>query len=338
MGGFGAADIFEQMFGGGFFGGGGRRRRRGPPSTEDMRHVMKVKLEDLYNSKTKKIAVKRSVICNTCDGKGGSNVQRCSACNGQGITIQLRQIGPGMVQQLQAKCRDCRGTGEKIRPADRCNDCSAEGVTVEKKVLKVEIDKGMSSGEKLVFRGESDQAPGHVPGDVIIILEQEEHPVFTRQGDDLVMTKDLTLVEALCGFQFSIQHLDERVLLVSSEPGQVIKPGDTKCILSEGMPRLGSPFSRGRLYIKFNVIFPEQGFLSPDNARALEALLPPRPAAEAFDADNVEEVHLHDYEQTSSSSNSRSRRGGGGGAGYYEEDEDDYGGGGAPPGVSCAQQ
>ena len=62
MGGFGAADIFEQMFGGGFFGGGGRRRRRGPPSTEDMRHVMKVKLEDLYNSKTKKIAVKRSVI------------------------------------------------------------------------------------------------------------------------------------------------------------------------------------------------------------------------------------------------------------------------------------
>ncbi|KNC48452.1 heat shock protein Ddj1 [Thecamonas trahens ATCC 50062] len=331
MGGFGAADIFEQMFGGGFFGRGGRRR--GPPKTEDMKHRMGVKLEELYNGKVKKIAVKKNELCETCDGKGGSEVRRCTACNGQGIQIQLRQVGPGMVQQLQSKCRDCRGTGEFIRPGDRCTGCSGDKVVVKKKVLRVEIDPGMATGENIVFRGEADQAPNHLPGDVVIVLQQEDHPIFTRDGDDLYVDKELTLVEALCGYQFLVTHLDGRVLLVTSEPGEIIKPGDVKCIRNEGMPRHGSPFTRGRLFVKFTVAFPPAGTFTPENARVLESVLPPRPKLPAFSPDDVEEVHLHNYDPSSHAHTGRSSHAHGNNA--YDEDDEAYGG---APGVSCAQQ
>lgn len=333
---FGAADILEQMFGGGFFGGG-RQRRRGPQRTEDMVHPMAVKLEDLYNGRVKKIAVRKNALCSECDGKGGKAVSRCSACNGQGVRIQLRQIGPGMVQQMQTQCRECNGTGEAIKPADRCTTCSGRKVVVDKSVLKVEIDKGMSDGQQIPFRGAADQAPGCVPGDVVIVLKLEPHPLYTRVGDDLIYNKTLTLVEALCGFRFVLQQLDDRQLLVTSEPGEVIRPGDMRAIPDEGMPRLGQPFQKGRMFVKFDVQFPDPQTLTPEACRKLEQILPPRPPLDAFVPAEVEEVRL---QQTTA----RPSEGSGAGRGAsqarreaYEED-DEGPRRGHPGGVPCAQQ
>lgn len=77
----------------------------------------------------------------------------------------------------------------------------------------------MRDGQRITFHGEGDQEPGLEPGDVIIVLDQKEHAVFQRRGDDLIMRMNLKLVEALCGFKKTVETLDDRVLVVSTRPG-----------------------------------------------------------------------------------------------------------------------
>lgn len=88
----------------------------------------------------------------------------------------------------------------------------------------------MIDGQRIVFNGEGDQEPGLEPGDIIIVLDEKAHEVFKRSGNDLVMRMDIDLVEALCGFQKVIQTLDDRDLVITSVPGEVIKPGDLKYV------------------------------------------------------------------------------------------------------------
>ena len=77
----------------------------------------------------------------------------------------------------------------------------------------------MKDGQKITFHGDGDQEPGLEPGDVVIVLDQKEHPVFQRQDDNLVMKMQIKLVEALCGFRKTIRTLDNRTLIISSPPG-----------------------------------------------------------------------------------------------------------------------
>ncbi|XP_013931155.1 PREDICTED: dnaJ homolog subfamily A member 4-like, partial [Thamnophis sirtalis] len=109
----------------------------------------------------------------------------------------------------------------------------------------------MKDGQKLVFHGEGDQEPDLEPGDVIIVLDQKDHSVYQRRGNDLVMKMKIQLTEALCGFKKTVETLDDRVLLISSKPGEVIKHGDIKSIVNEGMPIYKSPLEKGSLIIQF---------------------------------------------------------------------------------------
>lgn len=85
--------------------------------------------------------------------------------------------------------------------------------------LKIVSHTGMKDGQRITFHGEGDQEPGLEPGDVIIVLDQKEHAVFKRRGDDLIMKMNLKLVEALCGFKKTVETLDDRLLVVSTQPG-----------------------------------------------------------------------------------------------------------------------
>lgn len=140
----------------------------------------------------------------------------------------LRQLGP-MVQQIQQPCNECEGTGEMMNPKDRCKTCQGKKTNSERKVLEVHIDKGMKSGQQIRFNGESDQAPGIIPGDVVISVEEKQHPRFQRKGDDLYCEAEIDLLTALGGGEFAIEHLDERTLHVVIVPGEVIKPS-TYCL------------------------------------------------------------------------------------------------------------
>ncbi|XP_013776149.1 dnaJ homolog subfamily A member 1-like [Limulus polyphemus] len=300
-------DIFDMFFGMG--GGGGRRERRG----KDVVHQLGVTLEELYNGATRKLALQKNVICDKCEGRGGKQgaVENCPTCRGTGMYTRVQQLGPGMVQQIQSMCPECQGQGERINAKDRCKACQGKKVVRERKVLEVHIDKGMKDGQKITFSGEGDQVPGLEPGDIIIVLDEKEHEQFKRSGRDLITRLDLTLTEALCGFQKTINTLDHRILVITSIPGEVIKHEAVKCILSEGMPEYRNPFEKGRLIIQFVVNFPAR--IDPSIVAQLEELLPPR--TESMIPDNAEEVALIDLDPQQEARRHQHKQ-------VYEEDDD----------------
>jgi len=318
-------DVFDMFFGGDPFGRGGPRTR-GPRRTKNLVHQLSVSLEDMYNGTVRKLALQKNVICDACEGVGGKPgcYVKCQSCRGTGMQVRIHQIGPGMMQQIQSMCQECHGEGESVDPKLRCKKCSGKKVNRERKILEVHVDKGMEDGQKITFSEEGDQEPGLEPGDIIIVLDEKAHPVFKRNGMDLVMKMDISLTESLCGLKKTIPTLDERTLVIQTIPGEVLKTGDFKAVQGEGMPQYRNPFEKGRLIFTFNVVFPTS--LDPSIAEKLAAILPPAP--EPIIPDDVEEVDLNDFDpKNDRQSNSR----------QYDED-DDHPGHGHGQGVSCATQ
>lgn len=125
--------------------------------------------------------------------------------------------------------------------------------------------------------------PDQIPGDVVVVLQLQDHPTFRREGPNLFMTKTITLLEALTGFSFPVQHLDGRTLLVKSDANMVVKPKDVKCIREEGMPQAKNAYVRGNLYIEFDVEFPTAKQLTESTKKVLKNCLP-HPVSTAADA------------------------------------------------------
>lgn len=320
-GGDGHDDILSALFG---QRGGGRS---GPKRGEDKDQTLKVSLEDLYNGRTSKLAVSRKKPCSDCGGKGGKEgaEKSCSECNGRGMIIRMRQIGPGMVQQVQAVCPSCRGARTMMDEKDKCGTCKGSKVVTDRKIIEVVIEKGMQNGQKIKFSGEADEIPGTIPGDINIILELKQHDVFKRKGADLLCEIDLTLNEALCGFVKTITHLDKRVIKIESRPGEVVKQDAVKIIQGEGMPHHGNPFTKGRLFVHFNIIFPKT--LPANVVAALSSVLP-RPTPPVLTGEE-EECVMTDVDVSQFGMDS--------GRSHYHDatDEDDQPQGG--PGVQCRQ-
>jgi len=284
--------------------------------------------------KTTKMAVKKSILCPECNGKGGKgDVKKCLTCDGQGKRLGFRQFGPGLVQQVAIPCSDCMGEGEIIKEKDRCGHCRSAKIVEQKKIFEVYIDKGMHNKHKITFSGEGDQMPGIIPGDIVLSINEKEHPIFKRSGDDLIMNKELTLCEALCGFEFQLIHLDKRIIHIHSLPNRVIEPNDTMCVEGEGMPYWRDPFTKGRLVITFSVKFPASLEITPSIAKTLRTVLPhpppiPKNASTKLE-DAPEEVHMSEMNDKKSSSSRNSN--------YHNDDDDEQD---LPQGarIGCAQQ
>merc|ERR1719486_1580199 len=329
-GGFGGSnpmDIFDMFFGGGDpFGRGGRSR--GPRRTKNLVHQLSVSLEDMYNGTVRKLALQKNVICDSCDGVGGKPgaVQKCPACRGSGMQVRIQQLGPGMMQQIQSMCQECHGEGERVDPKLRCKKCNGRKVNRERKILEVQVDKGMEDGQKITFSSEGDQEPGLEPGDIIIVLDEKAHEKFKRSGQDLIVKMDINLTEALTGMKKTIKTLDDRTLVIQTVRGEVIKTGDLKQIQGEGMPFYRNPFEKGRMILQFNVVFPPN--LDPKVADALAKVLPP--GEEPMIPDDHDEVDMNDFDPESDRHNQNHRH-------QYDDDEEGHGHGHGP-GVQCASQ
>lgn len=186
----------------------------------------------------------------------------------------------------------------------------------------------MKHGQKIVLKGEADQLPGTLPGDVVFVLAQKKHDTFLRKEGDLLLQKKITLVEALCGAQVLIEHLDGRKLMCSTQPGEIIKPGHVKTIDEEGMPHQRNPFVKGKLYIRFDIEFPQDGWVTPQRAQILHQALPKAtPCGHPMDAEEVvmQTANLESMGQKNS-----------GTSGYDDEGDEEMGDG--RRNVQCAQQ
>merc|ERR1711971_437571 len=275
-----------------------------------------VSVEDLYNGKTVKLAINRKVIV------GESKV--CEKCGGQGVAMEIRQLGPGMITQMQRTCSVCQGQG---------NTCRTKS---ERKVVEVHIEKGAHHNQKVTFRGMADEMPGRETGDVHFIVQEKDHDMFKRKGADLLLMKDVSLNQALTGFSFRFDHLDGRDVIIKTKPGQVIEcetkdpdSGRTMPYMMkvphEGMPSRGNPFVKGDMYVVFHVKFPTS--INPGIADKLRELLPGANEEAEYDPMEVEEHHLEPTDL---------RHFGKGGAavegGEYDSDDEDGAGG-----VQCQQ-
>ena len=308
MGGGHARDIFETLFGGGGMGG---RRSGGKRKGQDVVHPIKVTLEQLYNGATRKLAINREVIDNS------EEVTTCTDCDGRGVRVQIIRMGP-MIQQSQSACPRCNGEGKKYK------------IKKEREVLEVFIEKGASNGQKIVFANKADEAPNVEPGDVVFVMQEEPHSIFTRKGEDLYIRKSVTLLEALTGFQMVVTHLDGRKLIIKNKPGEIIKPvvegRGLKAVRGEGMPTHKNPFVKGNLFILIDIVFPES--LEDAPMKELKKLLP-QPSEKPVD-ENDHSYELHYVEDLEPS---QGRSSGSGGEAYYEDDSPH----GAQPGVQCRQ-
>ncbi|MEQ2179823.1 DnaJ subfamily A member 2 [Goodea atripinnis] len=218
-------------------------------------------------------------------------------------------------------------SSEVISEKDRCKKCEGKKVVKEVKILEVHVDKGMKHGQKITFGGEADQAPAVEPGDIVLVLQEKEHETFRREGNDLFMTHKIGLVEALCGFQFMLKHLDGRQIVVKYPAGKVIEP--VRVVRGEGMPQYRNPFEKGDLFVKFDVQFPENNWISPEKLLELEDMLPSRSEPPIITGD-TEEVDLQDYDAGQGSSSGGRRE-------AYNDSSDDESGHRGPD-VQCAHQ
>lgn len=170
----GGEDLFSMFF------GGGRGRSAGPRKGPSLNHPLKVSLEDLYNGKTVKLAINRKVIV--------GEPSECTRCDGHGVVMEMRQIGPGMITQMQRQCSECNGQGYKAQTKS------------ERKVVEVHVERGAHHNQKITFKGLADEVPGRETGDVNFIVQEKEHALFKRKGADLLIMQDVSLNQALTGF------------------------------------------------------------------------------------------------------------------------------------------
>eukprot|EP01130_Rhizamoeba_saxonica_P010177 TRINITY_DN4170_c0_g1_i1.p1 TRINITY_DN4170_c0_g1~~TRINITY_DN4170_c0_g1_i1.p1 ORF type:complete len:405 (+),score=112.07 TRINITY_DN4170_c0_g1_i1:294-1508(+) len=320
--GFDASDLFSSFFGG--FGGfgGGQRARRGPKKTKDMVSPLRVDLEDMYNGTIKKMRVKRDVVCQDCLGsgakEGSSGYATCMDCDGSGIKVSIQRMGP-IIQQYQHECDTCNGQGETLPNKFKCSGCNGKKVVKQTKIIEIEVDKGVDEGKKIIVRGEADEKPGYQTGDLVFVIQQKEHDVFERSGEHLIMSKTISLVDALTGFSFKIEHLDGREVLINIKKNDIIKDEDVREIPDLGMPVHTRPFQFGLLYVKFNVEFPET--LSDNQIGTLRGIFSPTPlpeteddvetkTCEPFNAHRQQNHHHHQSHQYYDDSSSEERRGG----------------------------
>lgn len=335
-------DILAQMFGFGMGGGmprgagPGARRGRGRGEDEDQEY--QVTLEELYKGKTTRFASTKNVICSQCSGSGGKEKAKpntCDTCKGKGMYQKLQSVGPGMVAPMTVPCATCHGRGEFYREKDKCKKCKGERTVKQKKMLELYIPPGSREGEKIVLQGEADQVPDQEPGDIVFHLTEVPHRTFRRAGGDLAADLDITLAEALTGFdRVILTHLDGRGirLSVTTPTDLPLQPGQCLKVPGEGMPLKRSD-QKGDLYLIVQIEFPKKGWLSselgePQKKLLLDAL--PKPAPPIIVVGEVDDV---DVEYGASMENF----GAGSGdprAGEEWEDEDDEGAGGA----QCAQQ
>jgi len=200
------------------------------------------------------------------------------------------------------------------------------------KVINVDIEKGSKNGKQIRFKGEADEEPGCQTGDVVFIINEEKHKIFQRDGDNLIITKKIPLVNALTGFSFEIEHLDGRKIYISTPSDTVIEPDMVLEVADLGMPIHNYPFEFGSLFVKFEVTFPSS--LSQVQKETLKTSLPSLIVAPEIQ-EGAEKVLLEPVNHERSRTKQNHHRGG---AAYSSDEEEEGNFGSGAQGVKCSQQ
>ena len=279
QGGFGGGmsmdDIFSQfgdIFGsfGGFSGfggvGGGRGSRRVNRGT-NLRVKVKMSLQEIATGIEKKIKVKKYVACQHCNGTGardGKSYSTCSTCKGSGQVTRVQNTILGAMQTTST-CPTCEGEGKIIN--EKCTFCNGEGVLMSEEVISINIPAGVAEGMQLSLSGKGNAARrGGVNGDLIVLIEEEEHPELVRDGNDLLYNVFIGYPEAVLGETVEIPTIEGKVKVkieAGTQPGRILR------LRGKGLPDVNG-YGKGDLLAKVNVWIPKN--LSKDEKKLVEKM------------------------------------------------------------------
>lgn len=265
-------DIFEHfgdIFGGfGGFGFGGNSRRssgRRVNKGSNLRVKVKLDLSEIANGVEKKLKVQKYISCQHCHGTGaerGSDYSECSTCHGTGQVTRVQQTFLGHMQTTSA-CPNCDGEGRIIRT--KCTHCYGEGIVKGEEVITVKIPAGVGNGMQMTVSGKGNAARrGGVNGDLLILIEEEDHGELVRDGNDLIYGLYLSFPDAALGSTVEIPTVDGKVK-IKIEPGT--QPGKILRLRGKGIPEVNG-YGHGDLLVNINVWIPKN--LNKDEKKIVE--------------------------------------------------------------------
>ncbi|WP_299702895.1 molecular chaperone DnaJ [uncultured Pontibacter sp.] len=276
-GGMNMEDIFSQfgdIFGGGggggfesFFGGAGRQGGRRTRKGSNLRIKLKLNLEEIANGVEKKIKVKRYVACGTCGGNGaknGTEMQTCGSCQGSG---QVRKVVNTMLGQMvsTATCPTCNGEGRIV--TQNCEACHGSGRELQEEVITINVPAGVMDGMQLSMSGKGNVPErGGVPGDLLIQIEEEEHPSLKRDGNNVIFDQYISFIDAALGADIEVPTIGGRVK-ITIKPGT--QSGEIFRLRGKGVKDING-YGKGDQLIHINVWTPKS--LSSEERAALERL------------------------------------------------------------------
>lgn len=266
-GGFGGGgmtvdDIFEHfgdIFGGFGFGGfggsgGGGRRSRNVNRGSNLRVKVKLNMQEIAQGVEKKLKVNKYISCSHCKGtgaSGGNAFTECSTCRGSGQVTRVTQTFLGQMQTTQP-CPTCEGDGKIIK--SKCTHCYGEGIVKDTEVVTINIPAGVGNGMQMSVSGKGNAARrGGINGDLLVLIEEEDHPELIRDGNDLIYNLYLTIPEAILGATIEVPTIDGKVK-IKIDPGT--QPGKILRLRGKGLPEVNS-YGKGDLLVNINVWIPK---------------------------------------------------------------------------------
>lgn len=259
-------DIFGDAFGGfgGFSSGrrgGGRRVNKG----SNLRVKVKLNLQEIANGAEKKIKVKKYVSCTTCSGTGAADSKShsdCTTCHGSGHVTRITNTMLGQMQSTSV-CPACGGEGKII--TKKCPSCYGEGIVEKEEVIKINIPAGVGKGMQMTVAGKGN-APrrGGVDGDLLVVIDEEEHEELLREGNDLIFNLFISVPDAITGTHVEVPTVEGQVK-IKIEPGT--QPGKILRLRGKGLPEVNG-YGRGDLLVNVNVWIPKS--LTREEMRIIE--------------------------------------------------------------------
>ena len=204
-------DLFEGF--GDIFGGG--RGRGQAKRGRDISIDIEVSFKESILGGTRSVLITKIGTCDTCEGSGakpGTSMDTCKTCNGAGRMHETRNSPLGAFTSVRT-CPTCEGSG-KI-PKEKCATCSGNGVMRKEEEIKIQIPKGIDGGEMMRMPGQGEAVKNGVSGDLYIKVHVKPHPIFKKEGMNLVMHMPMKLTDALLGTTATIETIEDKKLEVT---------------------------------------------------------------------------------------------------------------------------
>ena len=241
-------DIFSEFFTGGMGGGRAQARRGRDISTE-----ITITFAEAVFGINRKILITKTSECLTCHGSGGrpgTKMETCKRCNGQGTIRETKRSFLGSISSTKV-CEECLGAGEV--PHEVCEKCKGKGVLRREEEISVVIPAGIRDGEMIRMSAMGEAVSHGTAGDLYIKINVAPHPVFKRDGNDLVMNLNLKLSDAMLGTKYPIETLDGHIEVTIPEGVSI---NEVLRVRGKGVPT--GKNKRGDLLIKLNIKLPNK--------------------------------------------------------------------------------